>query len=122
VVPAAAETFYAIRIYLLQIARTLRTVLLSEQFYVESAGGMLEATGRLYADSVRVYVQPMSCKNFRSHLDSVGLAPDWVSVPKACESGDSESVTLHNIEFSGPTRLLHLYLIESGWVEQLSNA
>ena len=37
-------------------------MLLSEQFYVESAGGMLEATGRLYADAVRVYVQPMSCK------------------------------------------------------------
>lgn len=95
-------------------------MLLSEQFYVESAGGMLEATGRLYADTVRVYVQPMSCKDFRSHLNSVGLAPDWVSVPAACELSDSESVTLHNIEFSGPTRLLHLYLIESGWVEQLS--
>jgi len=90
-------------------------MLLSEQFYVDSSGGMLEATGRLYADTVRVYVQPMSCKNFRSHLDSVGLAPDWVSVPEDCDS-----VSLHNIEFSGPTRLLHLYLIESGWVEQLS--
>lgn len=90
-------------------------MLLSEQFYVDSSGGMLEATGRLYADTVRVYVQPMSCNDFRSHLDSVGLAPDWVSVPEDCES-----VSLHNIEFSGPTRLLHLYLIESGWVEQLS--
>ncbi len=89
-------------------------MLLSEQFYVDSSGGLLEATGRLYGDTVRVYVQPMSIKDFRSHLDSVGLAPDWVSVPENCES-----VNLHNIEFSGPTRLLHLYLIESGWVEQL---
>ena len=94
-------------------------MLLSEQFYVESAGGMLEATGRLYADAVRVYVQPMSCKNFRSHLDSVGLAPDWVSVPADCETNECEAVTLHNIEFSGPTRLLHRYLIESGWVQLL---
>lgn len=89
-------------------------MLLSEKFYVDSSGGMLEATGRLYADAVRVYVQPMSCRDFRSHLDSVGLAPDWVSVPEDCDA-----VTLHNIEFSGPTRLLHLYLMESGWVEQL---
>ncbi len=89
-------------------------MLLSEKFYVDSAGGMLEATGRLYADAVRVYVQPMSCQDFRSHLASVELAPDWVSVPEDCSS-----VTLHNIEFSGPTRLLHRYLIESGWVEQL---
>lgn len=89
-------------------------MLLSEQFYIDSSGGLLEATGRLYGDSVRLYVQPMSHKDFRSHLDSVDLGPDWVSVPE-----DSPSVTLHNIEFSGPTRLLHLYLIESGWVEQL---
>jgi hypothetical protein len=89
-------------------------MLLSEKFYVDSSGGLLEATGRLYGDTVRVYVQPMSCKDFRSHLDSVGLEADWVSVPEDCEN-----VNLHNIEFRGPTRLLHLYLIESGWVEQL---
>lgn len=91
------------------------TMLLSEQFYVNSSGGILEATGRLYADNVRVYIQPMSCKDFWGHLGSVGLGPDWVSVPEGCEQ-----VTVHNIEFSGPTRLLHLYLLESGWLEQLS--
>lgn len=92
-------------------------MLLSEKFYVDSAGGILEATGRLYADDVRVYVEPMSTVAFRSHLDSVGLAPDWVRTP-----GDGGQVTLENLEFSGPTRLLHRYLVESGWVEALSTA
>ncbi|MBT8421819.1 MAG: TonB-dependent receptor [Gammaproteobacteria bacterium] len=95
-------------------------MLLSEQFYVDSAGGMLEATGRLYGDTVRVYVQPMSCGNFRSHLDSVGLGDDWVSPPASCDTSDGAAVTLHNIEFSGPTRLIHRYLIESGWVQPLN--
>jgi hypothetical protein len=90
-------------------------MLMSEKFYVDSPGGILEATGRLYADTVRVYVQPMSVDDFRSHLASVGLTSDWVNI-----ATDDTEVTLDNLEFSGPTRLLHRYLIESGWVEQLA--
>ncbi|MEE4660177.1 MAG: hypothetical protein V2J89_06905, partial [Halieaceae bacterium] len=90
-------------------------MLLSEQFYVNSSGGLLEATGRLYADDVRVYVQPMSCERFRQHIQSVGIGSDWVKVPDECKA-----VTLDTLEFSGPTRLLHHYLLESGWVEQLT--
>ena len=90
-------------------------MLLSEKFYVDTSGGILEATGRLYADTVRVYVQPMTREDFRAHLDSVDLTADWVSAP-----GESELVTLDNIEFTGTTRLLHRYLMESGWVEQLT--
>jgi hypothetical protein len=28
-------------------------------------------------------------------------------------------VSIHNLEFKGPTRLLHRYLMEAGWVEEL---
>ncbi len=90
-------------------------MLMSEKFYVDSPGGILEATGRLYADTVRVYVQPMPAADFRAHLKAVGLASDWVNV-----TGDSERAALNNLEFSGPTRLLHRYLIESGWVKDLA--
>jgi hypothetical protein len=90
-------------------------MLLSEKFYVDTDGGLLEATGRLYADTVKVYVQPMSVEAFRSHLDSVGLTPDWVSAP-----ADANTVTIDNVQFSGPTRLLHRYLVECGWVEHLT--
>jgi hypothetical protein len=90
-------------------------MLMSEKFYVDSPGGILEATGRLYADTVRVYVQPMPVADFRAHLEAVGLASDWVKV-----TGENEEATLNNLEFSGPTRLLHRYLIESGWVTDLA--
>jgi hypothetical protein len=89
-------------------------MLLSEKFYVDSTGGLLEATGKLYANGVRIYVQPMTADNCRSHLDSVGLDPDWVTLPP-----DTDQVTIHNLEFGGPTRLLHRYLLEAGWVDEL---
>lgn len=89
-------------------------MLLSDQFYVESAGGILEATGNLYADNVRVYVQPMSRDDFLNHLASVGLDVDWVDVPE-----ETECVTIHNLRFRGATRLLHQYLLEMGWVAEL---
>ncbi|MGI9291242.1 MAG: TonB-dependent receptor [Gammaproteobacteria bacterium] len=92
------------------------TMLLSEKFYIDSTGGILEATGKLYADAVRIYVQPMSPNDFAEHLDSVGLDPDWVKIKNEREDG---LVSIHNIEFKGPTRLLHLYLLESGWVQEL---
>ncbi|MCP4002093.1 MAG: TonB-dependent receptor [Gammaproteobacteria bacterium] len=93
-------------------------MLLSDKFYVDSTGGILEATGKLYADEVRIYIQSMSEGDFRQHLDSVGLAPDWVTV-NAENSNDLASI--HNLEFQGPTRLLHRYLMEAGWVEELTS-
>jgi hypothetical protein len=90
-------------------------MLLSEKFYVDSTGGLLEATGKLYANGVRIYVQPMSAADCRSHLDSVGLDPDWVTLPS-----NTDEVTIENLKFSGPTRLLHHYLLEAGWVEELA--
>jgi hypothetical protein len=59
-------------------------------------------------------VQPMSHSDCQSHLHSVGLDPDWVTIPTDTD------VTIENLEFRGPTRLLHRYLIEAGWVDELS--
>lgn len=89
-------------------------MLLSEKFYGDSRGGLLEATGKLYANDVKLYVQPMSCRDFRKHLESVELDPDWVVM-----NGESEIVSILNLTFKGTERFLQQYLIESGWVENL---
>ena len=89
-------------------------MLLSEKFYVDSGGGLLEATGKLYANNVRLYVQPMPLKDFRLHLESVDLDPEWVVI-----TDQSDTVSIHNLTFRGPLRLLQQYLMESGWVENL---
>ena len=56
----------------------------------------------------------MPRKDFRLHLESVDLDPDWVVM-----TDESDSVSIHNLTFSGPVRLLQQYLMESGWVENL---
>jgi hypothetical protein len=89
-------------------------MLLSEKFYVDSGGGLVEATGKLFANDVRLYVQPMSLTDFRMHLESVDLDPEWVVL-----SDESDMVSIHNLTFRGPLRLLQQYLMESGWVENL---
>ena len=89
-------------------------MLLSEKFYVNSGGGLLEATGKLFTDDVKVYVQSMSVADFRAHLKSVDLDPGWIDLPDT-----SGSVSVHNVAFRGPLRRLHQYLLESGYVHEL---
>lgn len=89
-------------------------MLLSEKFYVDSGGGLMEATGKLFANDVRLYVRPMSSVDFQLHMKSVDLDPDWVVL-----TGESDRVSIHNLTFRGPLRLLQQYLMESGWVEEL---
>jgi hypothetical protein len=116
---------YRLRSYLRRYSRQpLRFVmgvstfamLLSEKFYVDSNGGILEATGKLFADDVKLFVYPMSLADFRTHLNSVDLDPEQVII-----SGDSDIVSIHNLSFQGPLRLLHQLLMESGWVENLTH-
>jgi hypothetical protein len=89
-------------------------MLLSEKFYVDSGSGLLEATGKLYTDGVKVYVQSMCTKDFHQHLSSVGLDSDWIKLPD-----NSDNVTIHNLAFSGPLQRLFQYLIESGSIDEL---
>lgn len=111
-----------LRRYSMQPVRFLMGVstfvmLLSEKFYVDSGGGLMEATGKLFANDVKLYVRPMSLSDFRIHLKSVDLDPDWVVL-----TGESNTVSIHNLTFRGPLRLLQQYLMESGWIEELDCA
>jgi hypothetical protein len=90
-------------------------MLFSEKFYDNSVSSMLEATGKLYSEDARVYVLPMSRTDFQSHTSSVGIAPGWFSV-----AGDEGPVTVARLSFSGPLQKLFEYLLESGWIEELS--
>jgi hypothetical protein len=89
-------------------------MLLSDKFYVDSGSGLLEATGKLYANGVKVYVQPMRPEDFQVHLNSVGLKSDWVDLPD-----NNDKVSIQNIAFRGPLNMLFRYLLESGFVNEL---
>ena len=89
-------------------------MLLSDKFYIDSGSGLLEATGKLYSNGVKIYVQPMSAVDFRAHLSAVDLNSDWFDLPD-----DAGTVSVHDLTFHGSLQRLFQYLIESGSVEEL---
>jgi hypothetical protein len=89
-------------------------MLLCEKFYIDSGSGLLEATGKLFANDVKMYVQPMRSEDLHLHMRSVGLELDWLEL-----TGAGESVAIRNLRFEGPLQRLFQFLVESGSVIQL---
>ena len=89
-------------------------MLLSDKFYVDSDDDLLQATGKLFSNGVKAYIQPMSLADIRQHLKSVNVDPNWVNT-----TGDPDSVSLQNLSLSGPLMRLLQYITESGFVEDL---
>ncbi len=89
-------------------------MLLSDKFYVDSGSGFLEATGKLFAKDVKIYVQTMRAADFDVHLRSVGLASDWFELPN-----NADFVSIHNLTLRGPLHRLYQYLLESGCIDEL---
>jgi len=90
-------------------------MLLSDSFYGNSSSSLLEATGKLFSDDAKVYVQAMSRPQFLAHLHAVGQADDWFTL-----SGDLEKIALVNLSFHGARQKLYEYLLDSGWIEDLT--
>ncbi|HET6278644.1 MAG TPA: hypothetical protein VFG08_07665 [Candidatus Polarisedimenticolia bacterium] len=79
-------------------------------YYADLIGGVLEATGRLLAENVRIYVYPMEAEILRRILDEAGIT-DMV------EQGSLRDwVTAESIRFAPPQGHLYDYLRESGWI------
>jgi len=91
-------------------------MLLSDKFYVDSDDDVLQATGKLFANGVKAYVQPMSLVDVRQHLESVNVNPGWVET-----TDESGTVSMKNLNLRGPLMRLLQYLTESGFVEDLPN-
>jgi hypothetical protein len=89
-------------------------MLLSDKFYADSDDDLLQATGKLFSNGVKAYVQPMSLADIRQHLESVNIDPSWVDT-----TDDSDTVSMKNLSLHGPLMRLLQYLTESGFVEDL---
>ena len=85
-------------------------MLLNEGYYRDLSGGILEATGRLFTNDVKLYVHPMKSENFYKHIESSEIDPNWISV------GGNALISLGDLEFRPPTNLLYEYVREAGWV------
>ncbi|MDH3978064.1 MAG: TonB-dependent receptor [Gammaproteobacteria bacterium] len=85
-------------------------LLFGKEFYAQLPGGLLEATGKLFANNVRLYVHDMPSDAFHRHIDDAVENKDFVMV-----TNDS-MVSIESLEFRGPLSLLYHYVVETGWV------
>ena len=90
------------------------SMLFSEQFYLDSGTGILEALGKLFTHEVKISVKPMAAKNFRSHIDSANIDADWFKLPR-----DVDIVSIDKLSFHGPMHRMFQYLLESDCIEEL---
>ncbi|MGI9343813.1 MAG: TonB-dependent receptor [Gammaproteobacteria bacterium] len=85
-------------------------MLFAGEYYAQLPGGLLEATGKLFADNVKIYAHPMTAEAFKRHMAAANFDPDFV---RATGDGD---VSIENIELAPPLGLLFRYVIEAGWI------
>jgi len=86
-------------------------LMFAEGYYTALPGGLLEATGKLLANNVKIFGHAMPAEAFNNHLSSAGEAADHIRRP---ESG---MVTTDKLEMEPPIGLLYEYLIEAGWIQ-----
>jgi hypothetical protein len=85
-------------------------MLFAGEFYAQLPGGLLEATGKLFADNVKIYAHSMTAEAFGQHIAAANFASEFVKV-----SGDGE-VSIDTIELKAPLSLLFRYVTEAGWI------
>jgi hypothetical protein len=85
-------------------------MLFAGEFYAQLPGGLLEATGKLFADNVKIYAHSMTAEAFGQHIAAANFASEFVKV-----SGDGD-VSIDTIEFKAPLSLLFRYVTEAGWI------
>lgn len=91
-------------------------MLFAETFYSEAGRSLLEVTGKLFSENVKVYAEAMQYDDFMVHLHDVGLGTDWFDL-----SVTAGEVTLETVSFQGPLQHLYDYLRETGRIEALAN-
>lgn len=85
-------------------------MLFAGEYYDQLPGGLLEATGKLFADNVKIYAYPMTAGDFGAHLSAANFDADFVTI-----RGDGD-VSIDNIDFGAPLGLLFRYVAEAGWI------
>ena len=85
-------------------------MLFAGEYYAQLPGGLLEATGKMFANNVKIYAHPMSREAFQAHMAAANFDPEFVTV-----SGDGD-VSIDKIELRAPLGLLFRYVTEAGWI------
>lgn len=88
----------------------------NEKFYLHLEGGILEALGRLFADSVKLYIYPMTKDAYSRYLKTVDggeLLTQHHDLP--------DLVTANDVRVLPHLKHLYMHLLSSGKVEAINN-
>ncbi len=100
----------------------------NEKYYENLPGGILESFGRMFRNSVKLYVYPMRAATYRRYVaagaaDSV--APPASDSPEVADAGpaalaDSVLITAENVPVPPHLRHLYTHLFESHYIESVT--
>ncbi|WP_404421664.1 TonB-dependent receptor [Nibricoccus sp. IMCC34717] len=88
----------------------------NEKYYENLEGGILEAFGRLFRNSVKLYVYPMQQQAYELYLAGAHESADIAKLPKhAFASG--VLITAKNLQVSDHLRNLYAHLLENHFID-----
>lgn len=88
-----------------------------EQYYQDLEGGILESCGRLFKDSVKLYVYPMQAKAFNQYF-KMQEGEDYMNLGPGIQK-QQMLVTADNVLVPAHLRSLYAYLRENHYVEAI---
>ena len=86
--------------------------LFNEKYYENLEGGILESFGRLFRNSVKLYIYPMRQDVFARYLNGA-VAP----AASATSSTSNVLITAKNLQVSASLRNLYQHLLENRYIE-----
>jgi len=97
-----------------------------DKYYTHLAGGILENFGRLFRNSVRLYIYPMKQRAFRHYLELQSTNQDGEHKPKKIETAggfaDEMLITCDNLRVDEHLENLYEHLLKNGYIQQIKNA
>jgi len=88
----------------------------NEKYYENLEGGILENFGRLFRQSVKLYIYPMRQDAFDRYLSN-GAPPAHKSLDPTAELGTSVLITAKNLSVARHLRNLYDHLLENHYLE-----
>src|SRR5262249_39501866 len=87
----------------------------NEKYYEHLEGGILESFGRMFRNSVRLYIYPMRQEAYDRYLSTPGVASSGAHVRHAFAS--NVLITAKNVYISEHLRNLYAHLIENHYID-----
>ncbi len=91
----------------------------NEKYYTHLEGGILESFGRLFRNSVKLYIYPMKQRAYQRYLQLTSDAEAEQSQAISGGIADEMLITCNNLRVDGRISNLYLHLLENGYIEHI---